>query len=124
MRRYLRGAFILLFGIAAWQCRPVEGQMALWTDTPGGGALSLRVDGDSVGTLGTFLRGGAPSCVSGPGILVMRVSSGVRRVTAMDSAGRVWRGEVMIPSGECVVVRLAPPRSPRDARTIPADSIG
>ena len=100
------------------------GEVAVWTDTPGGGDLRVSIDTEFAGTLGDFIRTGPPSCSAGPGVLLRRVPSGDRRIAARDSLGRSWAGEIHVPMRGCVVVRLAPPGARRSARDIPADSIG
>jgi hypothetical protein len=110
--------------LAGCEMPRLDGEIAVWTDTPGGGALAVSIDAQPAGSLSDFIRAGRPSCGTGPGVLVRRVPAGVRQVGASDSAGRSWKGEVRVPLHGCVLVRLAPPGAPRNGHDIPADSIG
>ena len=117
---------LFMVALASASCRllRLQGDLAVWTDTRGGGPLYVTVDTRPVGTLDRFFTAGAPTCGPSDGVVLSRVTSGIHRIAARDSSGRVWKGEVLVQANGCTLVRLAPRGVTRENRIIPADSMG
>ena len=116
-RRTLITLLALLVLAALHARRRPDGTVVVWTDTRGGGPVTVSVDGVEAGQLRQFFTGGSPDCTSELGVVQLTVTPGWHQVIASDDRGRWWADTIAV-SSECLLLRLSWHRS-RRALAIP-----
>jgi hypothetical protein len=101
--------------VAAGQCTlyklpapaPTSGRLSIWTDYQN--AISVSVDGGSVGNLTTYFAS-APTCGQA-GTLTVTIAAGAHTVAGV-SGQLTWSGSVNVAAGECTLFKLNAPTPP------------